>query len=81
MRLEGLGQLENPMTSLGIEAVTFKLVAQCLNHLRYRVLQCLSVLFINYLMNRKAHGKCLLGILLKCVLDFNILFFSECVSP
>jgi hypothetical protein len=26
VRLEGLGQLENPMTSLGIELMTFRLV-------------------------------------------------------
>jgi hypothetical protein len=32
-----LGQLKNPMTSLGIESATFWLVAQCLNQLRYHV--------------------------------------------
>jgi hypothetical protein len=37
MRLEGLGQLNNPMTSSGIEPSTFRLVAQSLNQLRYRV--------------------------------------------
>jgi hypothetical protein len=37
MRLEGLDQLKNPMTSLGIEHTTFWLVAYCLNQLRYRV--------------------------------------------
>jgi hypothetical protein len=31
MRLKGLGQLKNPMTSLGIEPTTFRLVAYCLN--------------------------------------------------
>jgi hypothetical protein len=31
MRLEGLGQLRNPMTSSGFEPATFRLVAQCLN--------------------------------------------------
>jgi hypothetical protein len=36
VRLGGLGQLKNPMTSSGIETVTFRLVAQCLNQLRYR---------------------------------------------
>jgi hypothetical protein len=38
VRLEGLGKLKNPMTSLGIEPATFRLVVQCLNELRYRVL-------------------------------------------
>jgi hypothetical protein len=35
--LEGLGQMKNPMTSSGTEPVTLRLVAWCLNHLRYRV--------------------------------------------
>jgi hypothetical protein len=37
VRLEGLGQLKNPVTSAGIEPATFRLVAQCLNHLRHCV--------------------------------------------
>jgi hypothetical protein len=37
VRLEGLGRLKNPMTSSGLEAATFRLVAECLNQLRYRV--------------------------------------------
>jgi hypothetical protein len=37
VRLEGLGQLKNPMTSSGMEPATFRLVAYCLNQLRYRV--------------------------------------------
>jgi hypothetical protein len=37
VRLEGLGQLKNPMTSSGIEPATFRLVAYCLNQLRYCV--------------------------------------------
>jgi hypothetical protein len=32
VQLEEFGQLKNPMTSLGIEPITFQLVAQCLNH-------------------------------------------------
>jgi hypothetical protein len=37
VRLEGLGQLKKPMTSSGIEPATFRLVAECLNQIRYRV--------------------------------------------
>jgi hypothetical protein len=37
MRLEGLRQLKNSMTSSGIEPATFQLVAYCLNQLRYSV--------------------------------------------
>jgi hypothetical protein len=37
VRPEGLGQLKNPITSSGIEPATLRLVAQCLNQLRYRV--------------------------------------------
>jgi hypothetical protein len=37
VRLEGLGQLKNPMSSLGFEPATFRLVAQFLNELRYGV--------------------------------------------
>jgi uncharacterized protein YbbC (DUF1343 family) len=36
--LEGLGQLKNPITSMGVEPATFRLVAQCLNQPRYRFL-------------------------------------------
>jgi hypothetical protein len=36
VRLEGLDQLKNLMPSLQIEPVAFRLVAQCLNQLRYR---------------------------------------------
>jgi hypothetical protein len=37
VRLEGLGQLKNLINSSGIEPGTFRLAAQCLNQLRYRV--------------------------------------------
>jgi hypothetical protein len=35
--LEGLGKLKKKITSSGLHPVTFRLVAQCLNQLRYRV--------------------------------------------
>jgi hypothetical protein len=35
VRLEGLGQMKNPVTSSGIEPATFRLVAYWLNQLRY----------------------------------------------
>jgi hypothetical protein len=37
MQLEGLGQVKNPMTLLGIELATFQHVSQFLKKLRYRV--------------------------------------------
>jgi hypothetical protein len=41
VRLEGLGQLKNPVTSSGIEHVTFRIGAYCLDQLPYRVDVCL----------------------------------------
>jgi hypothetical protein len=37
VRLAGLGQLKNTMTSSGLEPATFRLIAQRLNQLSYRV--------------------------------------------
>jgi hypothetical protein len=37
VRLEGIGQLKNPVTWSVIETATFRLVAQCSNQLRYHV--------------------------------------------
>jgi hypothetical protein len=51
MRLEGLGELKNPMTSI-IEPVTFRLVAYCLNQPRYRVPRQM----IECIMNWKKRG-------------------------
>jgi hypothetical protein len=44
VRLAGLSQLRNPVISSGIELAIFRLVAQCLNQLRY---QSLGVYFYN----------------------------------
>jgi hypothetical protein len=47
VRLEGLGQLKNIVTSSGIEPATYRLVAQCLNQLRYRVHRaCIQELYL-----------------------------------
>jgi hypothetical protein len=43
VRLERLGQLKYLMTSAGIELATFRLVAQCLNKLRYREIARTSI--------------------------------------
>jgi hypothetical protein len=45
VRLEGLGQMENTVTSSGIEPATFRRVAQCLYKLRYA---CPSAPFNGY---------------------------------
>jgi hypothetical protein len=37
VRLEGLDQLKNPMTSSGIEPMTFLLEVQCFNQLCYHI--------------------------------------------
>jgi hypothetical protein len=42
VRLEGLGQLKNPVTSLGIEPMTLQLVAQCPNELCCYVPQAMT---------------------------------------
>jgi hypothetical protein len=55
MRLEGLGQLKNPVTS-GLDPATFRLVAQCLNQLRYSVRpgNCNGYQYINSIWRMKS---------------------------
>jgi hypothetical protein len=48
VQLEELEQLKNPMISSGIELVTFQLVAQCLNKLRYHMPSCHTYTFYNF---------------------------------
>jgi hypothetical protein len=50
VRLEGLGQLKNPMTSSGIEPATFRLEAQSLNQLRYRVPMSTAMMIYNFVL-------------------------------
>jgi hypothetical protein len=54
-RLEGLGQLKNPVTSSGIEPTTFRLVAQCLNHLRYSVSPFYNSYYVKLSSNIYSH--------------------------
>jgi hypothetical protein len=80
VRLEGLGQLKNPMTSSGIEPATFRLVAQC-NQLRYRVLLPLPVCIkyitdISHYLEHNSRCRSLLSPLLLRQLPFIISVLS-----
>jgi hypothetical protein len=55
VRLEGLGQLKNPMTSSGIKPATFRLVA-CLNQLCYRVPPSLGEGYLMMLLVARVYG-------------------------
>jgi hypothetical protein len=63
LRLEGLGQLKNPMTSSGIKPAAFRLVARCLNQLRYRVPSP-----VNYI---KSNTPYILNFYLQCIITLN----------
>jgi hypothetical protein len=46
LRLKGSGKLKNSLTSSSLEPATFRLVAECLNELRYRVPSILLLLLL-----------------------------------
>jgi hypothetical protein len=56
VRLETLLQFKNPMTSSGIVPAAFRLVAQCLNQLRYRVRPRRECILVEIVKLRECSG-------------------------
>jgi hypothetical protein len=78
LRLEWLGQLKNPMTSLRIEPATFQLIAQCLNDLHYRAIQ----IFIRYFAKffRPLSSKRKLHLIITTIF-IELRLYLECLMP
>jgi hypothetical protein len=69
LRQEGLLQWKFPVTSTGIQTVTFRLVVQCVNHLRYGRINCTRGKEISCrLSKRNTHYRIRTGLLLPLVL-------------
>jgi hypothetical protein len=68
VRLEGLVQLRNPLTSSGIEPATFRLVVYCHNQLRYHVSVVYSICSAVVIWNCQFRFQLILSWIVKSVI-------------